>query len=402
MRLEILVPITRRPPPLVWPTVRSSKVPICKGRIVKGRIVREIDAFSQATSPLTITATVRFRRARRLAGGNACGIATASRSPGWGDHPARAVRVLRIGQAHVLLCLLTLIGTGCSASTGNGGSPLAADAAAGLDGSPPSEFDSGVSGPEDSSAETGQSESDAPVVSANPDAGDALASAPVEAQAGGCAGLFCEDFEQGALDPLVWSARFNGRQTAGVVQTATVAHGKYAMRFHAVNSDRAYSFIITKSAPAGLRGHHFGRAYFYVTPMPPAMHTEFLFSGTSGFPMLKYLEVAGIGNAWQLTFVDLATGGAESYHSGGSIPLARWVCLEWEFTDTPDQATAFVDGTLSYTTPNGFSSGGRSTGLVGPFTDFGFGFYAWHPATYDFDVYYDDIVLDTKRVGCLP
>ena len=43
------------------------------------------------------------------------------------------------------------------------------------------------------------------------------------------------------------------------------------------------------------------------------------------------------------------------------------------------------------------------SGLIGAFTDFGFGFYDWHqtgrPA---FDLYYDDIVLNTERVGCLP
>ena len=42
-----------------------------------------------------------------------------------------------------------------------------------------------------------------------------------------------------------------------------------------------------------------------------------------------------------------------------------------------------------------------TSGLVGGFTDFGFGFYDWHPGGFDFDVYYDDIVLDTKRIGCL-
>jgi hypothetical protein len=44
---------------------------------------------------------------------------------------------------------------------------------------------------------------------------------------------------------------------------------------------------------------------------------------------------------------------------------------------------------------------GKSTNLVGGFSDFGFGFYDWHPNN-AFDLFYDDIVLDTKRVGCLP
>ena len=44
---------------------------------------------------------------------------------------------------------------------------------------------------------------------------------------------------------------------------------------------------------------------------------------------------------------------------------------------------------------------GTMAGQVGGFSEFGFGYYAWHPATTPFDLYYDDIVLDTKRVGCL-
>jgi hypothetical protein len=214
----------------------------------------------------------------------------------------------------------------------------------------------------------------------------------------GCAGLFCEDFERGVIDTATWNVQTSGGQTV-VVQSTTVAHGKYAAQFHANPNIESYDFIITKNAPAALQGHHFGRAYFNVSPKPPVEHTEFLFAGTAGFPKLKYLEVAGIGAAWQLTFVDLVTN-VESYASGGTLPDAQWICLEWEFNDTPDQATVFVDGAQSYARTS-ITSGGQTTGLVGGFAAFGFGYYAWHPATYAFDVYYDDIVLDVKRVGCL-
>jgi hypothetical protein len=44
---------------------------------------------------------------------------------------------------------------------------------------------------------------------------------------------------------------------------------------------------------------------------------------------------------------------------------------------------------------------GRSTDIVGGFDTFGFGFHDWHPSK-AFDLYYDDLVLDTARVGCLP
>jgi hypothetical protein len=41
--------------------------------------------------------------------------------------------------------------------------------------------------------------------------------------------------------------------------------------------------------------------------------------------------------------------------------------------------------------------------LIGAFTDFGIGYYDWHPQGRPaFDLYYDDIVLGTTRPGCLP
>ena len=125
---------------------------------------------------------------------------------------------------------------------------------------------------------------------------------------------------------------------------SVVAHGQYAVKFHAVPNIVSYDFIITKSAPAGLRGHHFGRAYFQVTPKPPQLHTEFLFAGTSGFPNLKYLEVAENDLGFQLTFVSRVAPTGEKYAFGGKLPLSGWTCLEWEMNDSPDEITVFVEG----------------------------------------------------------
>jgi len=311
------------------------------------------------------------------------------------------------------LALGPLAGTGCSSHT-TADEPVLGDAsrespdAAASPGDASHVFDATMNSPVDgagiTSGDASPSEDDDASPPGNGDAaGGDDAAAPVEASpgdasSGGCPGLFCEDFEHGTLDPTVWNVQASGGQTVAI-QTKVVAHGKYAVQFHANPNITSYDFIITKNAPAALRGHHFGRAYFNVTPKPPAEHTEFLFAGTAGFPKLKYLEVAGIGTAWQLTYVDLI-GGGESYASGGNAPDAQWICLEWEFNDTPDQVTVFVNGTQNYARDS-ISFKGQTTGLVGGFADFGFGYYAWHPASYPFDIYYDDIVLDTARVGCL-
>ncbi len=224
--------------------------------------------------------------------------------------------------------------------------------------------------------------------------------------ASGCEGLFCEDFEKGIIDPAIWDVKVNGGQSMPdlVTQAGLVAHGKYAAHFHANPNTVSYDFMITKNPPAALKGHHFGRAYFMITPMPPTNHTEYIFAGTTGFPALKYLEVASAAPlVWQLTYVtEVPPGTGEDYHSGGKVPIGQWFCLEWEFNDAPDQAAVYQDGNAAAAfAQNTFTYNGATTGLVGGFAAFGFGYYAWHPATYAFDVYYDDIVLDTKRVGCL-
>jgi len=92
-----------------------------------------------------------------------------------------------------------------------------------------------------------------------------------------------------------------------------------------------------------------------------------------------------------------------------------WVCLQWEFNDNPDEIHVWNNnvpiGSLTnqdIAYPPGHTLGSplfnnMNSGIIGGFAAFGFGFYDWHPsAGFTFDVYYDDIVLDTKPVSCLP
>jgi hypothetical protein len=94
------------------------------------------------------------------------------------------------------------------------------------------------------------------------------------------------------------------------------------------------------------------------------------------------------------------------------MPLDTWFCLEWEFNDQPDTINVWGDGTAIGTLdgndvayppnhPAGSIFDNKSSGLIGAFTAFGIGFYDWHPGGFDFDVYYDDVVLGTQRIGCI-
>jgi len=204
------------------------------------------------------------------------------------------------------------------------------------------------------------------------------------------------------------------------VQGAQAAHGKYALQVHALGtpsagSSNAYAYAITKNAPAALSTHNFGRAYFYTAPAPHSNNIGLVFGGTSGFPKPTYLSIAEHSGGWQLGFIKLSgtPSGERQAYAPSKLPALKWSCLEWELNDQPDQINVWVDGASIGTFdaqhvdyPAGHVPGdpifnNTSTGLVGGMTDFGFGVYDWHPGGFDFDFFYDDIVLATTRVGCL-
>ena len=223
-----------------------------------------------------------------------------------------------------------------------------------------------------------------------------------------CTGLFCEDFEGGELDKSVWTRTELSNGNSAQVAKDRVAHGQYAMHFHAQGGSR-FSMILHDGLPEPLRKHYFGRLYFYATGFPTESggHTAFITSSNtlSGFPdQDHHLEVASYyessGPTWQMTYW---TGdGPEYIGSGGMIPVAKWFCLEWEFDDEPDAIEIWVDGDAKQGASFRDIHNGAS-GLLGSMTALGLGFRTWHPmGAPDIDLYMDDIVLDDKRVGCLP
>ena len=137
-------------------------------------------------------------------------------------------------------------------------------------------------------------------------------------------------------------------------------------------------------------------------------------NGPAPYPKLRRLELGTYFGGWQLgmDLHDVSPLLEDVSHPNGKWPTNKWFCLEWEFEDQPDRITVWVDGTkigtfdnTNATSPsgNGAQNGqlymGTSSGLIGGFDLFYIGFHDWHPSKV-FDLYYDDVVLDAKKVGC--
>jgi hypothetical protein len=293
-------------------------------------------------------------------------------------------------------------GTGPGGNGGNGGTALTSGAGGTSD----------DAGPGDATGSAG--------------APDGANDPPADSGTPGCAGLLCEDFESGKIDPGKWDTQISGGTMT--VQQQIVAHGKYAMQVHGASGPSDWAQLVAKNVPPELKGTTtFGRVYFYITPKPlTSGHTEMIFAGNMGtgtangpapFPKLRYMEVSNINGGWQLSFdlLDVGPLVEEVAYPKGQVPTTLWVCLEWEFQDSPDHITMWTDGTqigvfdntdVAYASPGPIPKpgtplyNGKGSDIVGGFDTFGFGFHDWHPQK-PFDLYYDDLVLSTTRVGCL-
>jgi hypothetical protein len=257
------------------------------------------------------------------------------------------------------------------------------------------------------------------------------AAATPSGDGGPCGNLFCEDFEGGMIDSARWSAQMGGAGTLEV-QQQIVAHGKYAYHVHGSGTSGDFAMIIAKTVPLALRGAGplFGRAYVYANTNVGS-HIELGFAGSTSSPTVtpainkgmnfNYMEFAHFANSWQLGFdlfapaPDIAKGFVEeaSYPPArDKYPAGTWNCIEWEFGDNPDLMILWVDGKQlaqfdvqhidfsSVPRSAGSVLNGKSSGIIGGYAFFGFGFHSYGAST-AVDRYFDDIAIDTNRIGCL-
>ena len=249
-------------------------------------------------------------------------------------------------------------------------------------------------------------------------AGSALPAAPV----------FSEDFESGALDKSVWDTRI-ANQAEVNVQTNVVHGGKYALQVHYPKGvSGSYGFIVAPHLPDSVRTHCFGRAYVYLTPGMPAGHDPLLSAGGAGWPISNFLELGASGGknvmaSYQQNAADVPRAETIS-KANPPYPVGKWFCLEWEFNDHPDSINVWVDGqpagelknfTVRPRAPRAAPAADTNApaagipappaaaiagdNLVKGFNDFAFGFRYWGSAKTEYDIYYDDIAIDTKRIG---
>jgi hypothetical protein len=141
----------------------------------------------------------------------------------------------------------------------------------------------------------------------------------------------------------------------------------------------------------------------FITPNGPTRHTVLTYSGSAAWPSSNWLEVGMYQGAFQLSYQQqdrTAPVRGESVAFGKPMPTGKWFCMEWEVNDTPDTLTVWVDGELANSETFTFKTFGN-TDLIKGFANFGLGVRVFGPVPEAFDIYYDNIAFDVKRIGPL-
>jgi hypothetical protein len=216
--------------------------------------------------------------------------------------------------------------------------------------------------------------------------------------------LVCEDFEDiavgGVPDPAVWTIDKGAGATVSV-DDQQFRHGKHALHLHTLPSDNRALLHVTKIFPLpGGKNSIYGRANFMIGAglNVPKDHTNFLeASGKVNGQDGNYRY--GAANA---KFFANYNPGDPGESSQTSVPVGTWACFEWAFLGDTNEMRFWIDGKElpDLAVP---PTGVNGTVWTAPkFDSFYFGWitYATDTASDHYDVWYDDVALDTARIGC--
>jgi hypothetical protein len=225
--------------------------------------------------------------------------------------------------------------------------------------------------------------------------------------------LLCEDFESGSLDTSTW----NVVGDTPVVGTAEHARGSHAL--HITKSGNGPSYIKeTKTFPVA-NDTYFGRMFVKFVKLPTTAsmsYAHWTFAAASGTGATGEIRLSGqLQNGRNLFGVGTDTGqdpngsgdwtNSDNDPSGNpmAVPTGSWICIEWMHKGDTSETQFWWDATLHPSLDTSLTMhGGNSNPYTLPmFTNVWVGWQEYQPSTEDFEMWVDEIGIDTARIGCV-
>jgi hypothetical protein len=222
----------------------------------------------------------------------------------------------------------------------------------------------------------------------------------------------CDDFESGILDKTTWSVE----GTAPVIDGLEHARGNRAL--HITQPGNGLSYIKeTKTFPA-MNDTYWGRIFVFFKSLPaaPLTYAHWTFIAASGTGVSGEIRVSGqlqnggnfFGVGTDNRVDDAGTGDWTSSDDDPpkapvAVPLNQWICIEWLHKGDTNETRFYWDGVEhpSLSTSATMHGGNANPFLLPQFTNVWIGWQEYQTTTESFELWIDEIAIDSARIGCV-
>jgi hypothetical protein len=230
----------------------------------------------------------------------------------------------------------------------------------------------------------------------------------------GCAGrtaLFCEDFEALPEGEAISARWTNETRNGSLTIDGERARGEHALHVH--TDDNGTAFLRIPFMPPD--NSHFGRMWLYVNAFPSApdwAHYTLVEGRGTGAGAIRpvggqFAPAGGsrtAGAYWGIGSDGGPTGDWTNWRTSAPSEGGVWTCVEWELDASDNFIRLTFDGVANDDlTVDTTDHGGNPVDFVFPtFETLRIGWQLYQGGTTPavFDLWIDDLVLDTERVGC--
>ena len=233
----------------------------------------------------------------------------------------------------------------------------------------------------------------------------------------------CEDFESGQLDTQTWS--YVG--THAVVDGLQAARGSKALHV-TLNGNGASMIKETKTFPEP-NDTYWGRMFVYFNALPsfvsidagmtyahwtfayatgtgPTAAGQIRLSGQLQKTGANYINHFGVGTDDRVDEAgtgDWTTSDDDPDGSPAGVPQKSWACIEWLHDGAANETRFFWDAVEHpslHTTAS--QHGGNANPYVMPaFDALAIGWQEYQTTTETFEMWVDEIAIDSNRIGCV-
>ncbi len=232
--------------------------------------------------------------------------------------------------------------------------------------------------------------------------------------------LLCDGFETGTLDTTTWTV--NG--TAPVIDGVHAARGQKAL--HITQSGNGQSSIEESKTFPVPNDTYFGRVFVWFEKLPfpskdAGTDAAFTYShwtmvAASGTEVAGQIRVSGqlengrnlFGVGTDNRVMEAGTGDwtlsdKDPAGNPSPVPTGEWLCIEWMHDGATNETQFYWSAVLhpSLSTSSTMHGGNANPFILPQFTNVWVGWQEYQPTTEPFEMWLDEVAIDTSRIGCI-